>query len=82
MHTTNRAMTGVRTHTLVGPSVSMSNPYTRYTLYIVIHAQCWAPKPIWGSVGYLPADRRKFSVFGYLKAVSYTHLTLPTKRIV
>ena len=34
--------------------------------------QCWAPKPILGSAGYLLTDRRMSSVFGYLKEITET----------
>ena len=41
---------------------------------ITCSSQCWAPKPILGSVGYLLADRRikMSSVFGNLKKITET----------
>ena len=34
------------------------------------HDQCWAPKPILGSVRFLLTDRRMYSVVGYLKQIT------------
>ena len=39
---------------------------------ILAHDQCWAPKPILGSVRFLLADRRMYSVVGYLKQITET----------
>ena len=39
---------------------------------ILTHDQCWAPKPILGSVRFLLTDRRMYSVVGYLKQITET----------